>query len=144
MTSIAARPSLAAAIALLQRAGLPVEDLTEERLEEFFQAGDPSAPIGMVGLELSPPHGLLRSLVVEPHARSGGLGSRLLAHAEAHARSRGVRSLYLLTTTAEAFFGARGYVRADRREAPPFIRSSPEFTALCPESAAFMVKHLPE
>jgi len=100
--------------------------------------------VEVVGLELSPPHGLLRSLVVEPRARSGGLGSRLLAHAEAHARSRDVRSLYLLTTTAEAFFGARGYVRADRREAPPFIRSSPEFTALCPESAAFMVKHLPE
>jgi amino-acid N-acetyltransferase len=144
VTGITAQPSLGAAIALLQRAGLPIEDLTEERLEEFFQAGDPSAPLGMVGLELSPPHGLLRSLVVEQHARCRGLGSRLLAHAETYARWRGVRSLYLLTTTAETFFGARGYMRADRGEAPPFIRSSAEFTALCPASAAFMVKQLPE
>jgi len=144
MTGITARPSLAAAIALLQRAGLPIEDLTEERLEEFFQAGDLSAPLGMVGLELSPPHGLLRSLVVQQHARCRGLGSRLLTHAETYARSCGVRSLYLLTTTAEIFFGARGYMRADRREAPPFIRFSAEFTALCPASAAFMFKQLPE
>ncbi|HEX7116126.1 MAG TPA: arsenic resistance N-acetyltransferase ArsN2 [Steroidobacter sp.] len=142
MTTITARPSLPVAVALLKQAGLPSEDLTEERLEEFFQAGDPTAPLGIVGLELSPPHGLLRSLVVDARARSGGLGSRLLTHAEAHARSRGVRSLYLLTTTAEAFFAARGYARADRSEAPPFIRSSAEFTALCPASAAFMVKRL--
>jgi amino-acid N-acetyltransferase len=131
-------------VALLQQAGLPIEDLTEERLEEFFVAGDPAAPLGMVGLELSPPYGLLRSLVVEPRARSGGLGSRLLAHAEAHARSRGVRSLYLLTTTAEAFFAARGYSRADRSTAPASIQSSAEFSALCPASAAFMVKHFQE
>lgn len=144
MTTITTRPSLPVAIGLLQRAGLPSEDLTEERLEEFFVAGDPTAPLGMVGLELSPPHGLLRSLVVEAHARSSGLGSRLLAHAEAYARARGVRSLYLLTTTAEAFFAARGYVCADRNEAPPSIRSSSEFTTLCPASAAFMVKHLKE
>jgi len=144
MTVIAARPSLPVAVAILQRAGLPTADLTEERLEEFFEARDSSGPLGIVGLELSPPDGLLRSLVVETHARRRGLGSRLLAHAEAHARSRGVRWLYLLTTTAEAFFAGRGYVRAERSEAPPSIRSSAEFTALCPASAAFMVKHLEE
>ncbi|HEX7115141.1 MAG TPA: arsenic resistance N-acetyltransferase ArsN2 [Steroidobacter sp.] len=144
MTTITARPSHPVAVAMLQQAGLPTEDLTDERLEEFFVAGDPTAPLGMVGLELSPPYGLLRSLVVEPRSRSAGLGSRLLAHAEAHARSRGVRSLYLLTTTAEAFFAARGYTRADRNTAPPSIRSSAEFSALCPASAAFMVKHFQE
>ena len=144
MTTIAARPSLPAAVDLLQRAGLPSEDLTDEQLEAFFLAGDPTTPLGIVGLELSPPHGLLRSLAVDAPARAVGVGSRLLAHAEAHARSRGVRSLYLLTTTAEAFFAARGYAPADRSEAPPIIRSSTEFTALCPASAALMVKHLQE
>src|SRR5690606_9003115 len=142
MTTITARPSLSAVVALLQQAGLPSEDLAAERLEELFQAGDPTAPLGIVGLEVSPPYARLRSLVGDARARSGGLGSRLLAHAEVHARSRGVRSLYLLTTTAEAFFAARGYSRTDRSEAPPFIRSSAEFAALCPASAAFMVKQL--
>jgi amino-acid N-acetyltransferase len=144
MLAITARPSLPSVIALLRQAGLPTEDITAERVDDFFQAGEPQAPVGIVGLELSPPYALLRSLVVAPSARSSGLGSRLLAHAETHARSRGVRSLYLLTTTAEAFFAARGYVRADRNDAPPAIRSSAEFSALCPASAAFMVKKLAE
>ncbi|SRR5690606_3620658 len=142
MTTIAAHPPLSAAAALLQRAGLPSEDLTDEHLKQFFVAGDPDSPLGIVGLELSPPHALLRSLVVDAQARGRGLGSRLLAHAEAHARSRGVRSLYLLTTTAAAFFAAHGYAFADRSEAPSIIRSSAEFTSLCPATAAFMVKHL--
>lgn len=144
MTTITARPSLSGAVSLPQRAGLPSEDLTEEHLKEFFLAGDPVNPLVIVGLELSPPHALLRSLVVDAHARRRGVGSRLLAHAEAHARSRGVRSLFLLTTTADAFFAARGYALADRSEAPPIIRSSAEFTSLCSASAAFMVKHLQE
>ena len=113
-------------------------------MDEFFLAGDPTTPLGIVGLELSPPYGLLRSLVVDARARRRGVGSRLLAHAEAHARSRGVRWLYLLTTSAEAFFAARGYAFVDRSEAPQIIRFSTEFTTLCPASAAFMVKHLQE
>jgi hypothetical protein len=52
---------------------------------------------------------LLRSLVVDPRARTTGIGSQLVAHAEAYARARGMPSIYLLTTTAEAFFAARGY-----------------------------------
>lgn len=142
MTSITARPALNAAIELLQRAQLPTEDLTEQHLESFFVAGDPCAPLGIVGLDISPPHALLRSLAVDEHARTHGVGAQLLAHAEQYAWSRGVRSLYLLTTTAEPFFAARGYVRVDREQAPAFIRSSTEFSALCPESAAFMLKRL--
>jgi amino-acid N-acetyltransferase len=139
---ITAGPSLPIVVALLQRAGLPSEDLDVERLKEFFQVGNPTDPLGIVGVELSPPYALLRSLVVDARARSEGLGSCLLAHAETHAGSRGVQSLYLLTTTAEAFFAARGYARIDRIAAPPFIRASSQFADLCPSSAAFMVKHL--
>ena len=42
MTSIEinARPTRAAAIALLRAAELPTEDLADERLEHFFLAGD--------------------------------------------------------------------------------------------------------
>ena len=144
MTTITAHPSRSAVVDLLQRSGLPTADLTDERLEDFFFAGTGNAPFGVVGLELSPPHGLLRSLAVDDQARSGGLGSALLAYAEAYAHARGVNSLYLLTTTAERFFAARGYGRTARSEAPSSIRLSSEFTELCPASAIFMMKHLQE
>ena len=142
MTTITARPSHAAAVRLLEQANLPTADLTDERLADFYFAGDADALLGIVGLELWPPHALLRSLAVDGQSRSAGLGSALLAHAEARARDRGVRSLYLLTTTAEPFFRTRGFMRAERGEAPECIRSSSEFAALCPASAAFMVKQL--
>lgn len=129
-------------IKLLGSAQLPTADITDELLDSFFFAGTASAPIGIVGLQIEPPHALLRSLVVDTSSRSSGLGSALLASAEQHARASGVRTLYLLTTTAEAFFAARGFVRAPRTDAPQFISSSAEFASLCPASAAFMLKQL--
>jgi amino-acid N-acetyltransferase len=142
--SISGQPSRQSVIALLSRAQLPTSDITDELLESFFFAGQRTNPLGIVGLELSPPHALLRSLVVKAEARSGGLGSRLLEHAEERARARGVHRIYLLTTTGASFFAARGYEGVARRDAPPFIRSSAEFASLCPASSAFMVKHLQE
>jgi amino-acid N-acetyltransferase len=141
-TAIAARPPLAVAIALLRAADLPSEDLTDSHLEHFFMAGVPESGVGLVGLELFGRHALLRSLVVDRQVRSTGLGSRLLEHAEAHARAHGAESIYLLTTTAESFFGNRGYARTERSTAPESIRGTREFASLCPASAAFMVKHL--
>ena len=144
MEPISGQPSRQGVIALLSRAQLPTSDITDELLERFYFAGERTDPLGIVGLELSRPHALLRSLVVKAEARSGGLGSRLLEHAEEQARARGAHRIYLLTTTAEPFFAARGYAGANRSDAPPFIRSSAEFASLCPASAAFMVKHLQE
>ena len=142
--SIADQPSRQGVIALLNGAQLPTSDITDELLETFFFAGERTNPLGIVGLELSPPHALLRSLVVKAEARSGGLGSRLLEHAEERARARGVHRIYLLTTTADSFFAARGYAGTNRSDAPPFIGSSAEFASLCPANATFMVKHLQE
>ena len=99
---------------------------------------------GIVGLELYGASGLLRSLVVSPRHRSQGAGSALVTHAERVAVERGVSALYLLTTTAEAFFRRRGYVAAARELAPDAIRRTSEFAGLCPSTSAFMVKYLPE
>jgi amino-acid N-acetyltransferase len=71
-----------------------------------------------------------------------GIGSQLVEHAERYARSRGVESIYLLTSTAEKFFGGRGYAHTERASAPASIRGTREFASLCPASSAFMVKHL--
>lgn len=139
---ISPRPARRGVESLLSAAGLPSADLTDDHLEHFFFAGAPDMPTGLVGLELHGDVALLRSLAVAADARAAGLGSALVAHAETYARSRAVRSLYLLTTTAEAFFARRGYARIDRDRAPVSIRATREFGELCPTSSAFMFKHL--
>jgi arsenate reductase len=85
---------------------------------------------------------LLRSLVVDAGRRGTGEGAALLRHAESQARARGVRTLYLLTTTAEPFFARHGYARAAREAAPPAIRATREFSGICPASSAFMSRDL--
>jgi amino-acid N-acetyltransferase len=139
---IGLQPTHGAVTELLATAELPTSDITPGMLRDFLFAGSAAAPLGIVGLEIESPHALLRSLVVDASLRSTGVGSKLLAAAEAHASSRGVRGVYLLTTTAESFFAKHGYMRTSREEAPPFIRSSSEFASLCPASAAFMLKML--
>jgi|HubBroStandDraft_4_1064222.scaffolds.fasta_scaffold626643_1 amino-acid N-acetyltransferase len=139
---IAARPALGAAVALLEGAGLPAKDLTAAHLEYFFYSGAPESPSGLVGLELSDDTALLRSLVVTPEARTRGLGSMLVEHAEGYARSRGAGALYLLTTTAERFFAKRGYTRIARGAVAEAVRNSHEFKDLCPDTSALMLKPL--
>ena len=139
---IRARPAPWAVNALLDAVSLPASDLTEAHLEHFFFAGSDGSPTGLVGLELYGSDALLRSLVVVQFARNRGLGSSLVRHAESYARSRGVRAVYVLTTTAEPFFRQLGYERIDRSRAPASIKQTPEFACLCPASSAFMVKPL--
>ena len=136
------RPRLAAVQALLGESQLPASDLTEAHLEHFIGCGSAEALDGVVGLELYPPYALLRSLAVAAAERGNGLGSALLADAERHARSRGVTEIYLLTNSAERFFERKGYQHVPRESAPPAIRATQEFAALCPASSAFMRKRL--
>jgi amino-acid N-acetyltransferase len=139
---IRGRPPRSTAVALLQSQGLPISDITDEHLEHFFFVGSGGSPAGLVGLELYGTDALLRSLVVGENARGNGLGSTLVEHAEQYAASNRVRSIYLLTTTAETFFKRLGYERIDRSQAPPSIRGTREFASLCPASSAFMMKTL--
>jgi amino-acid N-acetyltransferase len=139
---IAAHPQFEGVKSLLASANLPTADLTENHCRHFFYTGPKDAPTGLVGLELLGDVALLRSLVVTPGDRNAGAGSALVQHAETYARGRGVRSVYLLTTTAESFFAKRGYARAAREAAPAAIKATPEFAGLCPASSAFMSKLL--
>ena len=136
------RPPHLSVEALLEAEGLPASDLTEAHLEHFFFTGTDGAPSALVGLEIYGDAALLRSLVVSAAARTQGLGSALVLHAEKYAAAHRVHSLYLLTTTAEAYFEHRGYRRIDRSEAPAAIQSTREFSSLCPSSSAFMIKQL--
>jgi amino-acid N-acetyltransferase len=139
---IRGRPPRSTAVALLQSQGLPISDITDEHLEHFFFVGSDGSPAGLIGLELYGTDALLRSLVVDESARRNGLGASLVEHAEQYAATKRVRSIYLLTTTAETFFKRLGYERIDRSQAPPSIKGTREYASLCPASSAFMMKRL--
>ena len=133
---------LAAIRAMLEREGLPHEDLASVPGTRFWVLRDSGRVIGAIGLETYGSSGLLRSLVVTPEARGTGLGGRLAETLETAARRDGLRRLVLLTQTAERFFSHRGYAVIDRAEAPAEVRGSTEFRSLCPASATCMAKEL--
>lgn len=128
--------------ALLAAENLPQADLTTAHLHDFLVLRAGGGLAGVAGLEVHGTDALLRSVVVPRALRAQGLGAALVAAAEAQARARGVTRLYLLTTTAAPFFAHRGYRVVDRREAPPALQASPEFSALCPASATCMARDL--
>ena len=140
MTAIFRAPDAADVRRLVVAAGLPADDLADQDLGHFLAAGRPGAVTGVVGLELYGDVALLRSLVVDPSRRGTGEGKALVAAAEQHAAAEGVKTMFLLTTTAAPFFARLGYVDADRQAAPDAIRRTREFSSLCPSTASFMVK----
>lgn len=122
---------------LLAGENLPHEDVPSSPGSFFLGYEGPSI-VGCIGIEIGEKDALLRSLVVpKPHRRKG-YGEMLFLKVLEHAKTRGVRNLYLLTTIAEDFFTRCGFSRIDRDKAPPFIRTSNEFRSLCPSSAALM------
>lgn len=127
---------------LLREAGLPVADIDANCPGRFFGCESPGKLLGVVGLELHGDSAVLRSLAVDPRARSRGLGTLLVARAERAARAGGAHTVYLLTTTAEDYFLRLGYARLAREAAPECIRSTAEFSRLCPADAALLAKSL--
>jgi len=127
---------------LLAAFELPYEDITPRHLENFWVMRDGPRLAGVVGLEVFGAVGLLRSLAVPEEDRGRGTGSQLTDKAEEYARAQRVKALYLLTTSAPAFFAKRGYQRTDRGAAPAELQETAEFQSLCPEGAVCMVKKL--
>jgi amino-acid N-acetyltransferase len=128
---------------LLSEFELPIEDLTINKLQDFIVARQEDGfVIGAVGIEAYQDVGLLRSLVVHPNHQAKGLGRFLTNELESFARKRGVKALYLLTTTAADFFLKLGYQFAQKVTVPDPIKNTEEFKSICPESAVCLYKHL--
>jgi amino-acid N-acetyltransferase len=128
---------------LLAERGLPVEDLTPEKLDFFLVARDDTGKVtGCVGLELFGDSGLLRSLAVSPVNEGAGIGALLVLAVERRAMDSRVKTLYLLTIDAADYFRRLGYRDAVRDRVPASVRASDEFTRLCPASATCMGKGL--
>lgn len=98
--------------------------------------------VGCAALELYGPDALLRSVAVDEALRGRGLGRRLTAAALDMASQAGASTVYLLTTTAEAFFHDLGFERVARDVVPAAVRGSVEFTSACPATAAVMRREI--
>lgn len=128
-------------IQLLKTGELPFSDISNH-IDNFILAKESGIAIGAVGLEEYDENGLLRSLIVSADYRNRSLGADLYDRLVAHARSKGVKTLYLLTTSANLYFARCGFERVDRQSVPEKIKSTAQFTSLCPTSSICMRKSI--
>lgn len=129
---------------LLALSDLHHQDIGSSHLKHFLLAWNEADLIGVIGLEITDQYALLRSLAVSADYRNKGIGSWLVGEIENHATSLKLKTLYLLTMTAESFFAKHGYQRTSRESTPDSIQNTAEFANICPASAACMFKHLKE
>jgi len=122
---------------LLTANSLPLEGV-REALKDFVVAESGGDIVGVAGLEICSDDALLRSVAVSPDWRSKGVGRALVTRTIADAEARGIRALYLLTTTAEDYFPSFGFAKIAREKIPAGIRTTTEFTTTCSASATAM------
>jgi len=132
---------LAAIEELLTQNDLPLDGV-REALGTFVVAEADGDVVGVAGLEICCDDALLRSVAVSPEWRSRGVGRALVTRAISDAEARGIRALYLLTTTAEGYFPSFGFKSVERADVPEAVRATREFTVACPASAAAMSRSL--
>ena len=132
----AQRGELPRILELLEEADLPVAGV--DLAESFLVAREQERLVGCIGLEIYDDVGLLRSLVVRPDTRRGGLGKLLVERLLETARARGVSVMYLLTTTAAEYFPRFGFEPIPREQADSRLQASEEFRGGCPDSAVCM------
>ena len=133
----AAPDDLAGIERLLAESHLPLEGV-REALMDFVVANAGDALVGVSGLEVCCDNALLRSVAVAPEWRSHGVGRALVTRVISDAEARGIRALYLLTTTAEGYFPSFGFRTTAREAVPDDIRTAGEFQSACPASATVM------
>lgn len=132
--SAATGADLSDVLALVRECEL-LETGVAEAIEGFVVARAAGALTGCAGLEVYGALGLLRSVAVRTAMRRSGLGRELVARITAAASSRGLRELYLLTTTAPRFFERLGFQALERALVPAEIAESWEFRVGCPTTA---------
>ena len=130
--------------AALRASELPLDGLRDQFGEAYAIAESDGRLIGVEGIEVHGNDGLLRSAAVVSQWRGKGVGDALTRDRIEWARRRGLRSLYLLTTTAADYFPRFGFASVDRDTAPAAVRESREFSEACPSTAHFMILSLNE
>lgn len=126
---------------LLAAERLPLAGVADH-FENYLVAVTAQGLVGAVGLERYGDVALLRSAVVTPEARGRGVGALLATRVLQEAAAKGVRRVFLLTTTAAAYFEALGFRRTARDQVPAALSASEELSGACPDSAVLMVRDL--
>ena len=128
----------AAVEALLRAADLPVDGVADQFEDGYVVSEGDGIVVGAGGLEVYGAYGLLRSIVVAPEWRGRGVAEALVKDRLEWGAARGLRAVYLLTTTAAHYFAKRGFSAVDRSSIPGAIRRSTEFSDICPSTAIAM------
>ena len=126
---------------LLEAQHLPLDGV-DALTDTMVVASSGQEIIGAAAVELYAGGALLRSVVVSPRMQGQGLGHRLTEAALELAKSRGVTTAFLLTTSAEKFFPRLGFEQISRTDVPESVQASVEFQSACPVSATVMRKRL--
>ena len=126
---------------LVAAAGLPLEGLGQ--VDTLLVAELNSTAIGAIALER---YGdgervvfLLRSAVVTPASRGGGIGAALTTAALERVDAEGAPAA-LLTETADEYFPRFGFVAVERSDLPTELEASPELQGACPHTARALLR----
>jgi amino-acid N-acetyltransferase len=131
-----------AVLRLLANSGLPADGFLDH-VETAVVARLGARVVACAAIEIYCDGALLRSVAVDATSRGAGIGRHVVDAALDLARERGITAVYLLTTTAEAFFPRFGFRRIERADVPAGVRTSLEFTSACPTTATVMVRSAP-
>lgn len=122
---------------LLVASLLPSRDVGSQE-QRFIVASENGKILGCAGLQVAGQDGQVRSMAVHWTRRNAGLGTRLHERLLFEAVLAGVRTLYVVTTTAEEFFSRHGYRRVATEAVPPALRATEEFATFVPGGGAVM------
>jgi amino-acid N-acetyltransferase len=125
----------------VKNAGLPIQDLNHEHQVLILYFND-NTFVGTGGLEILNRVALLRSVSISTTQRGKNLGKAITTDLLKKAENKGIEAVFLLTETAKGFFEKQGFETIDRATAPMEIKSTTEFSGVCPVSAVLMIKKL--
>ena len=121
---------------LLSGFKLPLDGLEETKLW-LLESGNGEV-LGVAGLELYGNQGLLRSVAVTQGIQNQGVGTALANFVISEAKKSQVQDLFLITTTAPAFFKKLGFKEESREKVVGSITNSVEFISACPKTAILL------
>lgn len=126
---------------LLQLSDLPYSDLDQVPVH-FFGVKENDQLIAIAALEMYGLNAVLRSVAVHHAHQNLGYGKQMVRFLENKAIEKGIKNLFLLTSTAADFFKKLAYLPQQRDLCPPDIQSSAQFREICPLSASCFSKKL--
>lgn len=138
----ATEDDLATIAEMLEEAELPAGGLGDFSAASYVVAEQDGGIVGAGGVEVYGKYGLLRSVVVRSGMQGKGLGGAIVSERLRWSAAKGLRAVYLLTTTAPDFFEGAGFNLMSREEFPIEIQESKEFSEVCPVTATAMVLRL--